>query len=252
MAVANGQRLLLIAPDKPGRVQELPELSYRVIAGGVQFKGFLDKRRALLVHIDSVVFLVVKVAHRRPGRPDTVAEFLAQPSLYVLREIVHVILALPKSDGEHELSLRRGVEPEGRELELRDPAGIHQVDDAPAVHGVAGQPVRVPGHYAVGRALLKLSHHLVKDLAARLFGGLAFHEFAGNGQPLLIGVLAQLHQLRLYGQNLLVRLVGGFARVKKVPHIRLLHTLPPPLLRPVLPSRAEPDLSANSSTPRRG
>ncbi|OGR94834.1 MAG: hypothetical protein A2016_06935 [Elusimicrobia bacterium GWF2_62_30] len=102
----------------------------------------------------------------------------------------------------------------------------------------------MPGNYALGCALLKASDHLVEHVAARLLGGFAFDELAGYGETILFSVVAEFSELRLYGKDLPVRLVRGLARIQEIPHIRLFHTLPPLLLRTVLPSRAEPALSA--------
>jgi hypothetical protein len=71
----------------------------------------------------------------------------------------------------------------------------------------------VPGNNAVGRTLLKASHHFVEYLAARFLGGFAFDEFAGYGEAVLLGVVPQFSELRLYGQDLPVRLVRGLASV---------------------------------------
>ncbi|OGR51805.1 MAG: hypothetical protein A2049_11715 [Elusimicrobia bacterium GWA2_62_23] len=133
--------------------------------------------------------------------------------MHVFRKVINIVFALAKGDGQHELALWRGVEPEGRELQGRYLADVHQVDKPPAVYGVAGQPVRMPGHYTLGRALLKASHHVVEYLAARLLGGLALNELTDYREAVLLGVVPQLSELRLYGQDLPVRLVGGLASV---------------------------------------
>ena len=39
--------------------------------------------------------------------------------------------------------------------------------------------------------------------------------------------LAEFRKLRLYGKDLPVRFVRGLACIKEIPHVRLLHTLPP-------------------------
>ncbi|OGS08026.1 MAG: hypothetical protein A2270_02985 [Elusimicrobia bacterium RIFOXYA12_FULL_51_18] len=138
---------------------------------------------------------------------------MPEAAVHVLRKVINVVFALAKSDRKHELPLRRGVEPECRGLQGRYLADVHKVDKPPAVYGVAGQPVRVPSHYALGRALLHLGYHVVEQLAARLLGGFAFNELADYGQTVLLGVVPQFSELRLYGQDLPVRLIGGLASV---------------------------------------
>ncbi|OGS12233.1 MAG: hypothetical protein A2234_06125 [Elusimicrobia bacterium RIFOXYA2_FULL_58_8] len=85
----------------------------------------------------------------------------------------------------------------------------------------------MPGNNALGLAVLDRGHHVVEDFAAWLFGGLALDELAGDYKPFLFSVFAEFRELRLYGQDLPVRLVSGFSGVKEIPHIKVLHTLPP-------------------------
>ncbi|OGR63609.1 MAG: hypothetical protein A2X31_05355 [Elusimicrobia bacterium GWB2_63_22] len=156
---------------------------------------------------------------------------MAYAALYVFREVVHVILGLAEGDRQHELTLWRRVKPERGKLQFQNLACVHQIDQFSAVNTIPREAVRVPGHYAVGRALLKASDHLVEYGAARLLGGFAFDELAGYGETVLFSVVAEFSELRLYGKDLPVRLVRGLARVKEIPHIRLLHTLPPLALK---------------------
>ncbi|OGP53247.1 MAG: hypothetical protein A2X31_06170 [Elusimicrobia bacterium GWB2_63_22] len=89
----------------------------------------------------------------------------------------------------------------------------------------------MPGNYPLGHALFKASDHLVEHVAARLLGGFAFYELADDGETVLFGVVTEFSELRLNGQDLPVRLVRGLACIKEIPHIRLLHTLPPLALK---------------------
>ncbi|OGR78344.1 MAG: hypothetical protein A2X32_02300 [Elusimicrobia bacterium GWC2_64_44] len=162
LIIGNGKRAALPGPLKPHLVHGAAQLRQGIIARGVQLKGFADKLHAVLIRQDGLGFKVVYIAERSAAGPGAVAQFLPEAAVNVLRKIINVVFALAESDRKHELPLRRGVEPEGRELQGRYLADVHQVDNAPAVYGVAGQPVRVPGHYTLGRALLHLGYHVVE------------------------------------------------------------------------------------------
>ncbi|MDD5210559.1 MAG: hypothetical protein PHV36_14310 [Elusimicrobiales bacterium] len=190
VVIRYGHDLFMPAPFQASGVYKAPHLFNGVFARGVEFEGFLDKRCLGAVYDNGVGIPVVYIAHRRPGRPDAIAQLLAYAALNVLGQVVHVILGLAESDREHEFALRCGVEPKGGELERKDLAGVHQIYQAATINGVTAKPVRVPGDYALGRALLDAGDHLVEYLAARFFGRFALNELADNGEAFLSGVVA--------------------------------------------------------------
>ncbi|MDQ7774050.1 MAG: hypothetical protein RDU13_11085, partial [Elusimicrobiales bacterium] len=123
LVVRGGQGLVLFAHEsKP--VYYVPDLRHRIIAGGVEVEDLFNERRFCRVRQNGPQVLVVQVAERSPARPYAVAELLAYASLDVLREVVHIILALAEGYGQHELALWRGVEPEGGELKGGYLAGV--------------------------------------------------------------------------------------------------------------------------------
>ncbi|HOI42174.1 MAG TPA: hypothetical protein PK523_04440 [Elusimicrobiales bacterium] len=121
-------------PFQANAVHYTPDFRQRVIACGVKLKGLPDKDRPVFIRIDRLGVLVVDVTERGAGGPDTIAKFLAEASLDVLREVVHIVLRLPEGDRQHELALRCGVKPKGRELQGGDLADVHQIDNAPAIY----------------------------------------------------------------------------------------------------------------------
>ncbi|HBE87968.1 MAG TPA: hypothetical protein DDW67_02370 [Elusimicrobia bacterium] len=110
----------------------------------------------------------------------------------------------------------------------------------------------MPSNDALGLAVLDRGYHIIEDFAPRLLGGLALDEFFNYGESFLLGVLAQLSELRFYRKDLPIRFVRGLSGIKEIPHVLVLHKTSHTLrLMPVWPSRAEPALRANSATLRR-
>jgi hypothetical protein len=98
------------------------------------------------------------VSDRGLARKLAAPQFLPDAAPDVLAQVVHVILGLPERDIEHEFPLRRVLEPEGRELERRKLANVESINNPPAVHRVARQPVRVPCEDARRLAALDPRH----------------------------------------------------------------------------------------------
>ncbi len=101
-------------------------------------------------------------------------------------------------------------------------AGVEQVNDPPAVHRVAREPVRIPREDARRLTALDPRHHLVEHRAARHLGGLGLDELGGHGEGFLAGMLAQLGKLRLNREHLALLVVGGLAGIEKEIHAHLL------------------------------
>ena len=70
--------------------------------------------------------------------PDAVSYFLAETSFDIFTEVVDIVFGLTESEVEHELSLRSVIEPKGRKLEVKELAGVEQIDEVSAVNAVSG------------------------------------------------------------------------------------------------------------------
>jgi len=63
---------------------------------------------------------------------------LAETSFDIFTEVVDIVFGLTESEVEHELSLRSVIEPKGRKLEVKELAGVEQIDEVSAVNAVSG------------------------------------------------------------------------------------------------------------------
>ena len=84
------------------------------------------------------------IAERSFARILAAPEFLANPALYILGQIVRIILALAKGDLKHKKPLRSWLKPKSRKAQRSDLALVYEVDNLPAVNAVSGEAVRVP------------------------------------------------------------------------------------------------------------
>src|SRR6185369_3581116 len=152
-----------------------------IVARGVKLEGFANERSFGRVNDDGTLVPVVEIAHGRLARPNTVPELLPDAAFDVLGEVINVVFALAKSDIEHEFSVRRRLETEGRKAQITDFPRVREIDDAPAVHAVACETVRMPREDALGFALLDLREHEVELRPAGSLGRPALLERLNYG-----------------------------------------------------------------------
>src|SRR5207245_11115485 len=63
----------------------------------------------------------------------------------VFAERIDIVLGLAEHDPQHEFALGRVLEGVGRETQIKQLAGVEEVEYLAAVDGIARQPVGVPG-----------------------------------------------------------------------------------------------------------
>src|SRR3989344_1141796 len=93
-------------------------------------------------------FGVVHIAKGREREPFASTEFLADTAIDIFYQIIRVIFGLTERHLQHEFPLRSWLKPKCRKAQRNNFFGIHEIDDAPAVHAVSRQSVRVPRQYA--------------------------------------------------------------------------------------------------------
>ena len=96
-----------------------------------------------------------------------------------------------------------GLKGERRELEVLDFAGVHKVDDAPAVQGVAGQPVWMPSENARRFPSLDPVEHVVEDRASWSLGRNLLHQHVHYFQAVFAGKVMKLGNLVADGADLM-------------------------------------------------
>ncbi|MBI2443779.1 MAG: hypothetical protein HYV42_00865 [Candidatus Magasanikbacteria bacterium] len=82
---------------------------------------------------------------------------------------------MPKSDVEHELSLRRVVKPQRWKFQRRKSTYIKQVNNSSTVHGIARQTICVPRQNSIGLSFFYSGKHNIKNGTTRHFRGLFFN-----------------------------------------------------------------------------
>ncbi|MEK7579736.1 MAG: hypothetical protein AAB469_00910 [Patescibacteria group bacterium] len=115
---------------------------------------------------------------------------------------------MPKSDIQHEFSLRRGIKPKCGKFQLTNFGGINQVNYSAAINAISRQSVGMPRQNSLSKSFLYEREHLVENRSPRFFGCLAFHELLHDLQMLSLGQFPQFSYLRLNTQNLPIRLIG--------------------------------------------
>ncbi|MFZ1075365.1 MAG: hypothetical protein WAN50_03270 [Minisyncoccia bacterium] len=93
---------------------------------------------------------------------------------------------------------------------------LQKPTDLAAVHRITGKAIYLPTHDALRFARDDTSDYIVKDGTTRLLRGLLLHELGRNLQPLALSEGAQLRELRVYREDLLVLDIGTLAGVEEV------------------------------------
>src|SRR3989344_5619949 len=110
----------------------------------VFLKRLLDNSRFRRVWLNCSRFRIIHIAERRKAGPFTPPEFLANPALYILRQIVRVIFRLAKGDLKHKKPLRSWLKPKCRKAQRSDFSGVYGVDYQTTINAVAGETIGVP------------------------------------------------------------------------------------------------------------
>ncbi|MBI2484616.1 hypothetical protein HYW18_00435, partial [Candidatus Uhrbacteria bacterium] len=122
---------------------------------------------------------------------------------------------MPKNNIEHELTLWRILEPQRWKFQRRKTPAIQKVNDTPAVHRIARQPIRVPSQNSVCLTVLNLFQHFPKYRTARNFGALLFNKDINDIQIFLFRKGAQFCNLVINRTHLFIFHIGGLAGIKK-------------------------------------
>ena len=141
-----------------------------------------------------------------------------KPPLNIDAERIDHVFRLAESNVEHEAALRRVLEPERREVQGFELAGVQCVDDPSAVDTVARESVGMPCQYATHRARLDVIHHGIEDGSSWLPGRLRLDQFGDNPEALLLRELPELGKLGIDGQELMPVVVRRFPGVEEVLH----------------------------------
>src|SRR3989344_1293215 len=146
----------------------------------VFLKRLLDNPRFCLVWLNGSRFGIIHIAERRKARPFAPPEFLANPALYILRQIVGIIFGLAKGDLKHKQPLRSWLKPECRKAQRSYFGGVYGVNYQTAINRISGETIRVPRkkpHWSF--TFLHFAHHLVKNFSPWLLCAFAFNKGFG-------------------------------------------------------------------------
>ncbi|MDO8468780.1 MAG: hypothetical protein Q7S29_03425 [Candidatus Peribacter sp.] len=119
-------------------------------------------------------------------------QLLTNATLHVLAQIIHVVLALPEGDIEHELPLRRALKPKAAEFEILECSRVQQVDDLSSINAIARKAVRVPRQNTLCFSFLDPCQHFGEDASPRFFCGFRLLEGGDDFQLLFFCKVAQL------------------------------------------------------------
>ncbi|MDD4902713.1 MAG: hypothetical protein PHE24_06280 [Patescibacteria group bacterium] len=92
--------------------------------------------------------------------------------------------------------MRGGLKPKCRKLKRFDGQCINQKYYPPAVYGIPGQPVGMPGDYSVRFSSFNPRQHSIKDWPARALGRLRFSQHGNDIKAIPQG---KFFQFRLLG-----------------------------------------------------
>ncbi|MFA5030292.1 MAG: hypothetical protein WC495_01750 [Patescibacteria group bacterium] len=116
---------------------------------------------------------------------------------------------------QHELPLRRWLKPKLRKAQSRNCPGIHQVDNLPTIHAIAGETVWVPGQNAQWfLAGFNKGKHIPEGVSPRNLCAFRLRKLLDNGNAFAGGEFPQFNKLGLNGHNLLVIILGALASVE--------------------------------------
>ncbi|OGN05731.1 MAG: hypothetical protein A2831_03625 [Candidatus Yanofskybacteria bacterium RIFCSPHIGHO2_01_FULL_44_17] len=87
-----------------------------MVARSIQLKDFLDEAISLRINDHLVIKFVIEIASWCYARIFASSDFLSQSTLHILREIIYIVLGLPKRNIEHEFALRGWLKPKGAEF----------------------------------------------------------------------------------------------------------------------------------------
>src|SRR3990167_3245801 len=90
-------------------------------------------------------FHIVHVSEGRMREPFSATQFLPDTTANILRKVVGIIFALSERHLKHKQPLRGRFKPKCRKTQRNYFGRVHSVNDAPAVNGIASEPVRMPG-----------------------------------------------------------------------------------------------------------
>src|SRR3989344_4477754 len=103
----------------------------------VFLKRLLDNPRFCLVWLNGSRFGIIHIAERRKAGPFAPPEFLANPALYILRQIVGIIFGLAKGDLKHKQPLRSWLKPECRKAQRNNFADVYAINDLSAINAIS-------------------------------------------------------------------------------------------------------------------
>jgi len=197
-------------------VSNLGNLVEGVVTSGVELEEIPDKGCSLRIGVNGSGDPVVQVPDRSVSRPDALGDFASVTAADVLGEVVHIVLALPEEDREHELARRCRVEWAGRESEILDGTLVNQVDDPSAVQSVSSQSIRVPSQDATGFTTLDPREHGVEDGPTGSLRGLALNERVDYREGFTASEITEFRDLVVNRPYLVRGVVGGLPGVKDV------------------------------------
>ena len=186
---------------------------------GDQPEQTLNQREIHRVGDDGAGGAVVTVAERGAIGPPAVLQLGAVAAFDVFGQGVGIVFGLAEHDLQHELALRIVLEGVGGEFQVLEHAAIQQIDQPPAVDGVARQTVRSPGGDALRLALFDAGDHSVEAGPPRRHGALGLLDDLDDlgsrrsgQQPL------QFATLGFDRQHLTILGFRGFPAVEKIFH----------------------------------
>jgi len=166
--------------------------------------GEQTSEREVVLRAAPELLRLAAVVHRRPG---SVVHLLRDGRLVLALITLSAVIeeSVVERIFEHPLNLRSG-----------EYAGIEQVQDAPAVDGVARQSVGLPGEYRIRFTGFDPLQHLAEYGATGRARGPSFGEFRNDIEPLLLGDLPASIMLVGDAPSLPLLALRGFARIDEI------------------------------------
>src|SRR3989344_5251777 len=149
-------------------------------------------------------FRIIDIAKGSAHQPLASTDFLADTTIDILHEIVAVILTLSERHLQHEFPLRSWLKPKCRKTQKSNLFGINEIDDAPTVHAVSREAVRMPCNYSICLASFNARHHLAEQFSSGLFCAFRLLKFLKNFKIFFTRIFSQLKKLCLNGHYLVV------------------------------------------------
>src|SRR3989338_10953561 len=97
------------------------------------------------VRINIPRFHIVHISEGRMREPFSTAQFLTDTTANILRKVVRIVLTLSERHLKHKQPLRGRFKPKCRKTQRNYFGRVYGIDNAPAVNGIASEPVRMPG-----------------------------------------------------------------------------------------------------------